>query len=83
MSQLTLIEFTKIKNAVEAKKDAALRARGAAKQAKNRLQQDFGVSTVKEGKQKLEELQNEISKNEKEIERRYDAFLKKYGSLLK
>ena len=74
-------KYSRIKEQVEAIQRRADKAQGAAEQIMERLQKEFGVNTVEEGKELLKKLEKEKSNLETELEELWREFEKEYGPL--
>lgn len=74
-------KYSRIKEQVEAIQRRADKAQGAAEQIMERLQKEFGVNSIEEGKKLLEKLEKEKSDLETELEELWKEFEKEYGPL--
>lgn len=71
-------EYQELRREAEKTKSAAERAKGALKQLKKQLQEEFGCATVKEAKLKLAELTQEEKQSEAEFSRRWRDYKEKW-----
>ena len=79
MSSITEHEFLELKREVEDAKAQAERARGALEQSMQNLKEAFGVSSLKEAKQKLAALETEAEAAEAAFTKAFKAYQKKWG----
>lgn len=78
MPELTKERFEELKEAVERTKRKADEARGELNVLMRRLKEEFGCSTIKEAKKKLEELEKKTETAQENFNRLLKEYEKKW-----
>lgn len=79
---IDLQKYQRLKERVDELRREKDRASGVVSTIKDTLREEFGVSTLKEAKAKLQELKEEQTEAEAEYETRLKAFEKEFGEVL-
>ena len=79
MAEISEEQFRKLKREVEEASRQAEQSKGAYNQLLNDLKEEFDCGTAKEGRAKLEELEKDLSKAEREFEKEMAAYRKEWS----
>lgn len=71
-------DLIKLKEKIEATKISKARSEGVLEELNNKLRQEFGVSTLKEAEDLLDETEREIKQGEQQIEEQLADMRERY-----
>lgn len=75
-------DLERIKKKVDSLKEDLARSKGALQEATRNLKKEFGVGSLKEGKDLLKRLTGEEGRIEKAFQRALESYEESFGSLL-